>query len=114
MMLSSFSIDGILINKTNLFLGVCSQDLLPDMKKSWPDLLNPLSASFWYYIYQSFNFILSDTFFSLGCSSFLYYNLLCYYHIIIILHVSYNCSCIVSVVYLDMQVIDSDNKAITV
>uniref|UniRef100_A0A3P8SEJ8 Ribonuclease T2 n=1 Tax=Amphiprion percula TaxID=161767 RepID=A0A3P8SEJ8_AMPPE len=26
----------------------CS-DLLPDMKKSWPDLLNPTSASFWYY-----------------------------------------------------------------
>ncbi|KAA8595534.1 hypothetical protein FQN60_010825 [Etheostoma spectabile] len=26
----------------------CS-DLLPDMKTSWPDLLNPLSASFWKY-----------------------------------------------------------------
>lgn len=25
------------------------EDLLPDMKKSWPDLLNPLSSGFWKY-----------------------------------------------------------------
>lgn len=27
---------------------VCAQDLLPDMEKSWPDLLAPTSDKFWY------------------------------------------------------------------
>ena len=40
---------GTLTDKTNVFWVVCFQDLLPDMKKSWPDLISPSSSGFWYF-----------------------------------------------------------------
>lgn len=47
----------MLKDKTNVFVGVCFQDLLPDMEKSWPDLLKPASVGFWYCNSQSFHFL---------------------------------------------------------
>ncbi|XP_068441880.1 ribonuclease T2 [Clinocottus analis] len=40
---------GIDCNSSWHFNSSLIEDLLPDMKKSWPDLLNPSSSSFWKY-----------------------------------------------------------------
>uniref|UniRef100_A0A3P9PGM2 Ribonuclease T2 n=1 Tax=Poecilia reticulata TaxID=8081 RepID=A0A3P9PGM2_POERE len=39
----------VLMYKVNLFWCVFPQDLIPDMKKVWPDLLSPSSFHFWKY-----------------------------------------------------------------
>ncbi|XP_041837173.1 ribonuclease T2 [Melanotaenia boesemani] len=43
---------GINCNKSWHFNSSQIKDLLPDMEKSWPDLLNPSSAEFWKYEWQ--------------------------------------------------------------
>lgn len=48
MIFSSISPVGTIKDKNKSVLGcVFFQDLLPDMMKSWPDLLNPSSTGFW-------------------------------------------------------------------
>lgn len=55
---------------------VCLKDLLPDMQKSWPDLLHPSSTGFWYCFNQSSHFVLClfMTHFSWVHSTLIYYN----------------------------------------